>query len=252
MNRSLVPFRTGLGRTLSLLGVVALLGPVHARADDKAPATSPASNSAIEAKPRNDWMLHHERLVEAARKGGYNLVFVGDSITQGWGGSGRDVWARQYGRFKPLNLGISGDRTENVLWRLRHGEFDGLKPKAVVVMIGTNNVRSNTGPQIAEGVTAIVKEIEQRSPSSRILLLGVFPRGHEPGTPERKKLAEVNEIISKLDDGKTVFYLDIGEKFLSPDGTISKEIMPDFLHPNAAGYQIWASAMAPKLAQLLK
>ncbi len=120
-------------------------------------------------------------------------------------------------------------------------------------MIGTNNSGADSAEGIAKGITKIVETLREKQPQAKILLLAVFPRGEKPeNNPGRTKLTEVNQIISKLDDGKQVFYLDIGPKFLQPDGSISKEIMPDYLHLSPAGYKIWADAIGDKLAQLMK
>ena len=213
------------------------------------------ANPATDPQPRNPWMDNHLSLVRRAKQGNIDLLFLGDSITAGWGSpqGGAAIWND---RFKPLkadNFGISGDRTENVLWRVQNGEVDGLSPKVVVLMIGTNNrARNDTAPQIADGIKAIVQELEKRCPTTKILLLGVFPTGEKPGTPSRTIVSDVNKIISSLDDGKTVFYLDLGDKFLEPDGTISRETMSDFLHCTAKGYKIWADAMQEKLMGLLQ
>jgi lysophospholipase L1-like esterase len=215
-------------------------------------SAQPAANPATVPLPRNDWMASHERFNTIARKGGVDLLFVGDSITAGWAGNGKALWAERYVPLKPANFGIGGDRTENVLWRLQNGNLDGIQPKVVVVMIGTNNVGRDTAPQIADGITSIVKEINTRLPDSKVLLLGVFPRAEQSDNWARTKLVEVNALISKLDDGKRVFFLDIGGKFIQPDGTITKDIMHDFLHLTPAGYQIWADAMQDKLAELVK
>ena len=157
-----------------------------------------------------------------------------------------------------LALGFGGDRTENVLWRLQHGEIDGLAPKAVVLMIGTNNSngKDNTSDEIAEGIEAIVKEIHKRSPKTKVLLLAVFPRAtgkdKDAQAAQTAKINAINDRIAKLDDGgKTVKYLDIGKKFLATDGSIPKEIMPDQLHLSPKGYRIWADAVAPTLKELM-
>lgn len=215
-------------------------------------AHAQTANSATNPVPRNDWMVQHESFNARAKKGDVDVVFLGDSITQGWGGNGKAIWAERYAPLKAVNFGIGGDRTQHVLWRLQNGNFDGIKPKAVVLMIGTNNSGSNTAAEIAEGVTAIVKDIQARTPSTKILLLGVFPRSEKAADPVRVKLGEVNAIIAKLDDGKSVFFLDIGPKFLTEDGTLTREIMPDLLHLSPAGYKIWADAIQDKLAELLK
>jgi lysophospholipase L1-like esterase len=157
------------------------------------------------------------------------------------------------------NFGISGDRTQHVLWRMDNGELDGIHPKVVVLMIGTNNTGKerdkktprNSVPEAIEGVQAVVADIRTRLPDSKILLLGIFPRGTLDDS-QRAQVALINTVICKLDDGKMVKFLDIGSKFLDADGTLPKTVMPDLLHPNAHGYQIWADAMNPTLEAMLK
>lgn len=217
------------------------------RAADSAPV-----NPAVVPTLRNDWLARHEGFNAIAKKGGVDLLFVGDSITDGWRSGGKEIWTKRYEPLKAANFGISGDKTEHVLWRLKNGNLDGIQPKVAVVMIGTNNTGRDTVAQIAEGVAAIVKEIRTRCPATKVLLLAVFPRMEKADAPVRAKIAEINGLIARLDDGKSVFFLDIGPKFLEADGTLPKSIMPDALHPNAAGYQIWADAMQDKLAELLK
>lgn len=181
------------------------------------------------------------------------LLFIGDSITQGWeGGGAKDVWAQYYAKRKAVNLGIGGDRTQHVLWRLINAPLDGVKPKVAVVMIGTNNsnAEDNTPGQIVEGIAAIVAKLRERLPNTKVLLLGIFPRS-ENFTAQRGKLTQINQVIAKLDDGKNVHFLDIGHQFLNRDGVLPAEIMPDYLHLSAKGYQMWADAIEPKLAELL-
>jgi lysophospholipase L1-like esterase len=211
-----------------------------------------APNPAVVPTLRNDWLLRHEGFNAIAKKGGVDLLFVGDSITDAWRNAGKAIWAERYEPLKAANFGISGDKTEHVLWRLQNGNLDGIQPKLAVLMIGTNNTGRDSAPQIAEGVTAIVNEIHKRCPATKILLLAVFPRAENADNPVRAKIAEINSIIAKLDDGQKVFFLDIGQKFLTADGTLPKSIMPDALHPNANGYKIWAEAMQEKLDSLLK
>jgi lysophospholipase L1-like esterase len=194
----------------------------------------------------------HERFVKIAQEGQAKLIFLGDSITAGWGGK-KDIWDKAFGPYKPANFGIGGDRTQHVLWRITNGELDGIKPKAVVLMIGTNNSGSDPADGIAKGVTVIVETIRAKQPQAKILLLAVFPRGEKAApNPGRDKLKQVNAIIAKLHDGQNIHFLDIGEKFLKPDGSLTKDIMPDFLHLSATGYQIWADAIGPKVAELMK
>lgn len=212
----------------------------------------PAPKLAKDGGPNAQFHAAHERFVATARAGKAGLVFLGDSITAGWGAQPK-IWEASFGAYQPVNFGIGGDRTQHVLWRITNGELDGIQPKAVVLMIGTNNTGSHSAEDIAKGVTAIVQTIRAKQPQAKILLLAVFPRG-EKSSPNaaRDKIKQVNAIIAKLDDGNHVFFLDIGDKFLQPDGSLTKDIMPDFLHLSAAGYQIWADAIGPKLAELMK
>ena len=232
---------------LPLLALVLLLPASFAIAQN-----TTGENPAIVPTLRNDWLQRHNGFVAEARKGGIDLLFVGDSITDFWRNRGKTVWNERYAPLKAANFGISGDRTEHVLWRLQNGELQGIDPKVTVVMIGTNNTWRDTAEQIAAGVTAIVDEIKKQLPHTKILLLAIFPRAEKPDSPLRAQIAATNAILSKLDDGgRTLAYLDIGDKFLQPDGVLPASIMPDFLHPNEKGYEIWANAMEPKLTALL-
>ncbi len=205
-----------------------------------------------DGKVNTGFAAAHERFVKIAQEGKTQLLFLGDSITAGWG-SKKDIWDKAFGAYTPANFGIGGDRTQHVLWRITNGELDGIKPKAAVLMIGTNNSGSDSAEGIAKGITAIVETLRAKQPQAKILLLAVFPRGEKASpNPGRDKLKQVNAIIAKLHDGQHIHYLDIGDKFLQPDGSLSKAIMPDFLHLSAAGYQIWADAISPKLAELMK
>jgi len=208
----------------------------------------PRDNSAIRPVPRN--AAKHDSYVELAKKGDIDLLLVGDSITDLWRNS-TETYATYFGKYKVGNFAISGDTTQGVLWGLQNGEGVGFQPKAIMMMIGTNNSGGNTGPEIAEGNGAIVLELRKDFPNAKILLLAIFPR-NAPNSAARKVNAEASTIFSKLADNKNIFYMDIGEKFLSPDGTISTEIMADGLHPTAKGYVIWGDAIKDKLAELMK
>ena len=218
--------------------------------------TAPAQekeNDAIKPVPRDgNWMQRHESFNERVKQGKVDLLLIGDSITQGWESDGKNVWAKFYGPRKAVNMGIGGDRTQHVLWRLQNGELDGYTPKAFVIMIGTNNMSANTEVEISEGVKAIVEEIHKKHAKAKILLLGIFPRHADAKNPIREKVKKTNDLIAKFDDGKTVKYLDIGAKFLEPDGSLSKEVMPDALHLSKKGYGIWADAIQKDLDGLLK
>lgn len=209
--------------------------------------------------PQYDWKKRHELTSAAVKRIQPQILFIGDSITHFFGGEkfdsyplrGQQTWGDFYEPRKAGNLGFGWDKTENVLWRLQHGAVDGIAPKLVVVMIGTNNSGNCEAADIAAGITAIVAELNKRLPRSQILLLGIFPRGEKPG-PQRDKLATVNQIIAKLDGTPNVTFLDIGAKFLTPEGIIKKDIMPDYLHPNEKGYRIWAEAIEPTVKKLME
>jgi lysophospholipase L1-like esterase len=212
--------------------------------------------SAIIPVPREG--RHHDRylmLNERAQshQGELDLLFVGDSITQGWEGAGKEFWERFYGHRRAVNIGIGGDRTQHVLWRLENGNIEGLSPKVTVVMIGTNNsgLNRNSTPEVLEGVTAVVHRIREKLPETKILLLAIFPRGRE-FNEQRGRILQVNQALRKLEDGERIHFLDIGHIFLQPDGSLSEEIMPDALHLSPAGYQLWAEAMEPTLQKLLE
>ncbi|RRJ96445.1 GDSL family lipase [Opitutaceae bacterium TAV4] len=238
---------------IALVFTLLLTGSVAAFAQQPETSGSTKPNPATVPLTRNTWLEQHNRQIATAKKDGCDVMFLGDSITAGWSNNGKQVWAERYTPLKATNFGIGGDRTEHVIWRLQNGALgSGIAPKAVVLMIGTNNTGRDSAAQISEGITAIVKELGKRAPQAKVLLLGVFPRNEKPGTPARVKIAGINKIIANLDDGQRVFFLDIGEKFLQPDGSLSKSIMPDFLHLSPAGYKIWADAIDAKLDELLK
>lgn len=207
------------------------------------------------------WKDRHEKFLAQTKKGDIDVVFLGDSITQGWEGAGKKAWEEHFKPLKAGNYGIGGDQTGHVLWRITTGkELDGIDPKVAVIMIGTNNVGGHSAEQIAEGITAIVKELRRQKPKIKVLLLGVFPRsgaridkGATVATAKQlqPKIKQINAIIAKLDDGKNVHYKDIGDKFLDSDGGLPKKLMPDYLHLSPQGYTIWAEAIKPDVEKLL-
>jgi len=226
-------------------GVVFLSTVVGAVGAEKHSAVAPAHR-------HSSWTLRHWAVNERVKQGNVDMIFIGDSITHSWENNGREIWQKYYGHRKAVNLGFSGDRTQHVLWRLDNGNIDGISLKVAVIMIGTNNSNrdDNTAEEIADGIIAICKKLRARLPKTKILLLAVFPRAEKP-CPQREKIAKANKIASKFADGKMIHYLDIGPKFLQPDKSISKEIMPDFLHLTPRGYQIWAEAMEPAIVKLM-
>ena len=213
-----------------------------------------SKNSATDPAPRPDkgWQDRHSKFVERIKKGDADLLFIGDSITQGWEGSGKGVWAEEFESKKAVNLGIGGDRTQHVLWRLENGEIDGIAPKAAVVMIGTNNLGANTNEEIVAGITSIVKKLNDKLPKTKVLLLGIFPRGEKADNPLRTRIKAINAEIAKLNNKKSVFYKNIGGQFLAEDGSLPKATMPDFLHLSSNAYETWADAIEDDLEDLME
>jgi len=201
------------------------------------------------------WMPRHlQKLEEVKSHKNAQVIFIGDSITQGWEKDGFNVWNHNYAKYNAIALGFGGDRTENVLWRLQHGEVNGLSPKVAVLMFGTNNTghRQEDPKTTAAGIKLNIDELQQRLPNTKILLLAIFPRDEKPTEQLRKINEDINSIISTFADNKKVFFLNINKSFLDSNGILSKDIMPDLLHPNEKGYEIWAKAMEPSLIKLLK
>jgi lysophospholipase L1-like esterase len=223
------------------------------------------TNTAIQPAPKDaKWMARHESFLEISRRGGIELLFVGDSITDFWRDekywksefpyrAGKALWDRYYAPQHAANFGIGADRTQNVLWRIEHGELDRLSPKVVVLMIGTNNAgqQRNTRDETIQGIAAVVTNLRARLPHSRILLCALLPRG-EANDPIRGKLREINAAIALLDDGRFIRFVDFGDRFLVADGSFLPEVMPDLLHPSEKGYQIWVDAIRQPLADLMQ
>ena len=225
-------------------------------------AFASAENTALIPIPRHEkvwdnkngetWTGRHEAIRKEAAKGKAELIFVGDSITHGWEptGKGYPIWKQVYEPFNAINMGFGGDKTEHVLWRFDNGALEGISPKVAVVMIGTNNWKSNTYLEIAEGVEAVCDRLRAKIPKTKILLLAIFPRvSADPWAGANVVMA--NKLIEKLHDGKWIHYLDIGSAFRTSKGRLPIEIMPDGLHPNEKGYEIWAEAIRPKLSEMM-
>jgi lysophospholipase L1-like esterase len=227
---------------------------VASRAADAPIPASPGGkvNTAVVPVPGggDTWWARHRAINDRVKQGHVDLIYIGDSIIRSWTWEGQPVWDHYYAKRNGVVMGMTGDRTERVLWRLQNGNVDGISPKLAIVMIGQNNGPFNTGEEIGAGVTAIVQTLRQKLPQTKILLLAIFPRGEKP-TPERGVLAKANEIAAKLADGKNVFYMDVNYLFLRPDGSIPASLMPDFEHPNREGHRVWAAATEPKIAELM-
>jgi beta-glucosidase len=250
---------TKSSRSPSLFLLAAILGagaPLAGLAQESAPLVDKPVPECLATKPEpreGGWMKRHETMNKRTQQGGVDLAFVGDSITQGWEGAGKKTWAKYYAGRNAANYGISGDRTEHVLWRIDNGNFEGISPKLIVIMIGTNNTGHRTEPaqETADGIRAILQRLRKMTPESKILLLGVFPRGERPDAAKRKQNEAINAIVKGYADGETIHYLDIKEEFENEDGTLPKDIMPDSLHLRSAGYEIWAEAIEPKVKELM-
>jgi lysophospholipase L1-like esterase len=226
-----------------------------------AQTSKPVDASAAIPKTGNTRFFElHESFLKRGKAGPIGVLFLGDSITEGWT-KAPHIWEHYYGAFQPANFGIGGDQTQHVIWRIENGELDGIHPKVVVLMLGTNNTGGNTAEEIAAADRKIVGMIRSRLPETKVLLLAIFPRGPrkdkagvvtDDGVSRMKIIQAANTELAKLDDGKTVRFLDINKRFLGNDGTIPDVLMPDQLHPNAAGYQLWADAMKPLLTEMMR
>lgn len=255
-------FRHLLPALAVLVSVAVAQTPATTPSAVAATATPPAPVDASAPLPKTGstrFFQLHESFLARGKSGPIGVLFLGDSITEGWS-KAPHIWEHYFGKYQPANFGISGDWTQHVIWRIENGELDGISPKAVVLMIGTNNSGYHTGEQIAAANRKIVELIRTKLPDTKILLLAIFPRGprkNRDGTPEpwENRMAVIttaNAEIARLDDGNMVRFLDINARFLGNDGTIPGIIMPDQLHPNAAAYQLWAEAIQAPLAELMK
>jgi len=211
------------------------------------------STTPVPAKTNGEawWNSNYERINADIKKmeGNIDVAFVGDSITARWRGS--ENWESHWGKYRAVNMGIGGDQTQHVLWRLENGQLEGYQAKLFVVMIGTNNLwgRDADPAHAAAGVKAVIDLIQAKQPQAGILLMSLLPTGEKPN-PGRDKRAAVNARISQFAGGK-VEYVEVWEKYLEPDGSISKEVMHDFLHLAPKGYDIWAEAISTRVAEIL-
>jgi beta-glucosidase len=260
---------------LSGLLLAALLPLALAQTPAAAPAQKVDASAAIakagpDGAPNTGFLKSHESFLARGKAGPVGLLFVGDSITAGWANAARThIWESYYGKYQPANFGIGGDQTQHVIWRIQNGELDGITPKVTVLMLGTNNTgpapAGHTSAEIAAADKKIVELIRAKIPGTKVLLLAIFPRGARKDkdgkitdsalTDAARRTEIINAVnveLAKLDDGVNVRYLDINAAFVGQDGKIPFAIMPDQLHPNTAGYQLWADAMKPLLTEMLK
>ncbi len=246
-------------RLLAVFSVYAATAILVLAQPPAAPATHHDPSVAQAKKDDGQFVKRHDSFLERAKSGPIGLLFLGDSITDNWS-KAPEIWNKYYGQYEPANFGIGGDTTQNVIWRIDQGELDGIHPRVVVLMIGTNNTGTDSASAIFAADRKIVQLIREKIPGTKVLVLAIFPRGArknrdgtiDPGTKRMEAIREVNRSLATLDDGKNVRFLDIGAGFLDANGKIPDAIMPDQLHPSVAGYQIWADAMQPLLQEMLK
>lgn len=235
-------------RKISTVALLSLAFCVPAIAEKASVKTCvPASREAQEW-----WKTRNAAFNVIAQNRNAKIVFLGDSITHNWEIPGRESWEKHFAPLDAVNFGISGDKTENILWRIQSGNFSGkMNPGLIVLMIGTNNWRDDAG-DTAKGVKKILRELQKSEPQAKILLLAIFPRGADKNDLARKKNETVNRKIEKYADGKRIFWLNINDIFLQKDEaqTLPKSVMPDLLHPNAEGHRRWAEAILPVIKKL--
>jgi lysophospholipase L1-like esterase len=200
-----------------------------------------------------EWMRMHESHVKRAKQGHVDVLFLGDSITQGWNHAPQ-VFGKVFGQWKTALFGIRGDKTGNLLWRLDHGEVDGLSPRVVVLLIGVNNLwgAANTDTEVAIGIVAVTDRIRLKLPDAKILLMGLLPTGEHIDLPVRNAIRRVNHLLANAQLGQQIRYCDIGSALLDEEGSISKEVMADFLHPTPLGYERSAKVLAPIISEMMK
>jgi len=221
---------------------------------------SQTASSADQAQPRGDSnsQLVHQQLLEKGRQGGIDICFIGDSITRRWGATDYPDflanWKQNFFGWNAADFGWGADRIQNILWRIENGEIDGVNPKVVVILAGTNNVGTTPGDEakvadITKGIKALVDLCRQKAPSATIILMAIFPRNDNVAVVPT--INRINEGIAKFADGKTIRFLNINDKLAGPDGVLFEGMTMDKLHPALKGYQIWADALKPIFTELL-
>jgi lysophospholipase L1-like esterase len=248
-------------RLFSLL--IALASTAIAQTPPPAPKTTTTAVDASVGTPKRAnarFYELHSSFLKRGKEGPIGVLFLGDSITEGWT-KAPEIWQHYYGAYQPANFGIGGDQTQHVIWRIQDGELDGIKPKLVVLMIGTNNTGSHNADQIFAANKKIVELIRAKLPETKVLVLAIFPRGPrknkegvvtDDGVSRMAIIDAVNAKLPTLADGKTVHFLNINSAFLGADGKIPDSVMPDQLHPTGPSYKLWAEAMQPTFLELMK
>ncbi|MFS1526017.1 GDSL-type esterase/lipase family protein [Microbulbifer sp. 2304DJ12-6] len=218
--------------------------------------TLTGDDSITPAMQEGDWWMdrHKEKLALKEEMKQVDLVFLGDSITHWWDVTGKNDWQAFYGDRRALNIGFSGDKTENVLWRLQHGAVDNIDPKLLVMMLGTNNAgHRREAPELtARGIKAVLNELEVRLPNTKILMLAIFPRGETDADIYRQLTMATNDIIKGYADNDRVYWLNINEHFLDGNRVLKKSVMKDLLHPNPDQYKVWGEAIEAEVSKLME
>ena len=244
------------------------IGPQEKTAASKSQASTSAAAAAIpvpadrpEKRTDANSQLAHEQLLEKARHGGIDVYFIGDSITRRWGCSDPQFadllanWQANFFGWNAANFGWGGDTTQNILWRLNHGELDGVHPKVIVILAGTNNLSSqainddDSAEEIARGVAAIVKVCREKAPAAAIIVTAIFPRSDKPSL--NPLITQINDRLAKLADGSRIRFLNVNAQFTNDQGMLLPGMLPDGLHPAVPGYQVWADGLKPILRELL-
>jgi len=232
-----------------------------ARSPGSATAPAAQTDSAV-AAPRSDAnsVLAHQQLVAKAKAGGIDLYFMGDSITRRWGCTDPQWsamlanWRRNFHGWNAGNFGWGADRLQNILWRVQNGELDGVNPKVIVILAGTNNVGNQPGGKekvadILQGFKALITTCREKAPAAKIILTGIFPRNDNPAVlPE---IGQINDLLARLCDGQTILYLNVNDKLADASGRLFEGMTVDGLHPDVKGYQVWADGLRPILERLL-
>jgi len=240
--------------------VVVSVGLAAAQAEEglpsRLPAAKPAESTTQPAKGTwrgtkyiPSWETCHQAYKKRAQKGGIELLFVGDSLTWAWQNH-KAVWKKYYGKYRAEHFGIVSDKVQHLLYRLQNGELENITPKVIVVLIGGNSL-GHTPKAITAGIKANVDTIRRKLPKTKVLVMGMLPMDAEV-TPRRLKIKQTNALTAKLDDGKMVRYIDIGDKFVKPDDSLDKDLYSgDKIHLGAKGYEVWASSIEPILKEMM-
>lgn len=226
------------------------------------PACVPIENEGPTKAGDYNWLERHQLVLDTIKSGTYEFALIGDSITHGWGGvpkpnaqwDGHDSegYNSLFGEYKPINLGFGWDQTGHVLWRFAHGELDGLKLRGAIVAIGTNNMGWHTNEQVFGGIVAVVDALRAKQPNAKVLVLGILPRAVGGNKGDMANVNAINEMLAKREWGKGIVFADTGKGFLDSEGQPKKDLMPDLLHPNPAGYKVWGAAIEPHLRKLFE